>query len=238
MSSAVNFLKDAPVKKSITVKASAKHAFEVFTAGFDTWWPRSHHIGKAPLKKAIMEGHIGGRCYSEQTDGTECDWGRITTLGTAGAFCDGTAQWDYQPDVMKSSEVDVRFTPESDGTTRVDLEHRHFERIGAGWESMREWSIRRAAGAARCNSLPRKPRSKSRRVELQNQTRSVQGGLYAEGDRSSFRSPAHSGSLRAHCRYDPVDSADERNFYLVVGVFACRCPARYIGEATTELTGA
>jgi uncharacterized protein YndB with AHSA1/START domain len=39
---------------------------------------------------------------------------------------------------MKSSEVEVRFTPESDGTTRVDLEHRHFERMGAGWESMRE----------------------------------------------------------------------------------------------------
>ncbi len=141
MSSAVNFLKDAPVKKSITVKASAKHAFEVFTAGFDTWWPRSHHIGKAPLKKAIMEGHIGGRCYSEQTDGTECDWGRITTWEPPERFVMAwmiTAQWEYQPDVMKSSEVEVRFTPESDGTTRVDLEHRHFERMGAGWESMRE----------------------------------------------------------------------------------------------------
>jgi len=141
MSSAVNFLKDAPVKKSITVKASAKHAFEVFTAGFDTWWPRSHHIGKAPLKKAIMEGHIGGRCYSEQTDGTECDWGRITTWEPPERFVMAwmiTAQWEYQPDVMKSSEVEVRFTPESDGTTRVDLEHRHFERMRAGWESMRE----------------------------------------------------------------------------------------------------
>jgi hypothetical protein len=141
MSSAVNSLKDAPVKKSITVKASAKHAFEVFTAGFDTWWPRSHHIGKAPLKKAIMEGHIGGRCYSEQTDGTECDWGRITTWEPPERFVMAwmiTAQWEYQPDVAKSSEVEVRFTPESDGTTRVDLEHRHFERMGAGWESMRE----------------------------------------------------------------------------------------------------
>jgi hypothetical protein len=138
MSSAVNVLEGCTGKEEHHRKSERQACVRSVHRRLRYVWPRSHHIGKAPLKKAIMEGHIGGRCYSEQTDGTECDWGRITTLGTAGAFCDGTAQWEYQPDVMKSSEVDVRFTPESDGTTRVDLEHRHFERIGAGWESMRE----------------------------------------------------------------------------------------------------
>jgi hypothetical protein len=33
--------------------------------------------------------------------------------------------------------VEIRFTPQPDGSTRVDLEHRHFERHGAGWEAMR-----------------------------------------------------------------------------------------------------
>jgi len=46
-------------------------------------------------------------------------------------------QWEYEPDISKASEVEVRFTLEADGMTRVDLEHRHFERSGAGWESMR-----------------------------------------------------------------------------------------------------
>jgi hypothetical protein len=48
-----------------------------------------------------------------------------------------TAQWQYERDLAKSSEVEVRFTPLADGSTRVDLEHRHFERLGAGWETMR-----------------------------------------------------------------------------------------------------
>jgi uncharacterized protein YndB with AHSA1/START domain len=134
-------MQDAPVRKSITVKASAKRAFEVFTAGFDSWWPRSHHIGKAPLKRAILEGRVGGRCYSEQTDGTECDWGEILQWEPPKRFLMAwkiTAQSQYEPDLAKSSEVEVRFTPQADGSTQVDLEHRNFARMGAGWESMRE----------------------------------------------------------------------------------------------------
>jgi hypothetical protein len=57
-------------------------------------------------------------------------------------------QWKYEPDLEKSSEVEVRFTPEGVGETRVDLEHRRFERIGEGGEAMRKgvgepngWSV-------------------------------------------------------------------------------------------------
>jgi uncharacterized protein YndB with AHSA1/START domain len=131
----------APVRKTVTVKASAKHAFKVFTAGFDTWWPRSHHIGKVPMKRAVMEGRAGGRCYSEQTDGSECDWGEIVEWEPPKRLVMAwkiNAQWQYEPDLAKASEVEVRFTPLEDGSTRVDLEHRNFERVGAGWESMRE----------------------------------------------------------------------------------------------------
>ena len=67
------------VQKSVTVKADLEHAFNVFTAGFDTWWPRSHHIGKKPLQKAVIEPRAGGRCFGREADGTECQWGTVTT---------------------------------------------------------------------------------------------------------------------------------------------------------------
>ena len=131
---------DVPVRKSIVVKASPERAFEVFTAGFDTWWPRSHHIGKSPMKEAIIEGRLRGRCYSRQMDGTDCDWGSVLVWEPPRRFVMAwqiTLGWEYEPDLARSSEVELRFTPVGDGATRVDLEHRHLSRHGAGFLGMR-----------------------------------------------------------------------------------------------------
>jgi Activator of Hsp90 ATPase homolog 1-like protein len=129
-----------PVRHTVVVKASLERAFRVFTEEFDSWWPRSHHIGKSPMKRAIIEGRAGGRCYTEQVDGTDCDWGTVLVWEPPRRFVMAwqvTHEWGYEPDIAKSSEVEVRFTPESDGRTRVDLEHRNFERHGAGGEILR-----------------------------------------------------------------------------------------------------
>src|SRR5471032_1520947 len=131
---------DASVKKSITVNASVEHAFQVFTSGFDGWWPRSHHIGKSPMTASFIEAGVGGRCYARQEDGTDCDWGQILMWDPPHRFVIAwqiTAEWRYEPDLAKSSEVDVRFTAEPGGGTRVDLDHRHFERMGPAGETMR-----------------------------------------------------------------------------------------------------
>jgi len=140
MSTMTNDAVETPVRQSITVNARPDQAFKVFTSGFDSWWPRSHHIGKSPMKKAIIEERAGGRCYTEQIDGTECDWGSILIWEPPRRFVMAwqiRADWQFEPDIAKSSEVEVIFTPVGKDSTRVDLEHRHFERLGAGGPVMR-----------------------------------------------------------------------------------------------------
>jgi uncharacterized protein YndB with AHSA1/START domain len=141
MSSAAPNIQDTPVKRSVTVKAGVEKAFDVFTAGFDSWWPRSHHIGQSPMTQAIIEPHVGGRCYSTQADGTDCPWGQVTAWDPPKRLVIAwmiSPQWQYEPNLEKASEVEIVFTPESDNTTRVDLEHRNFSRMDAGWHAMRE----------------------------------------------------------------------------------------------------
>jgi uncharacterized protein YndB with AHSA1/START domain len=131
---------DIPVRRTISVSAGVERAFRVFTEEFDSWWPRSHHIGKSPMKKAIVEGIVGGRCYTEQEDGTESDWGRVLVWEPPHRIVLAwqiTPEWEYQPDLAQSSEVEIRFSPVADGGTRVDLEHRRFDRHVSGAQTMR-----------------------------------------------------------------------------------------------------
>lgn len=131
---------DVPVNRSVTVRTSVERAFEIFTAGFDSWWPRTHHIGKSPMKRAIIEPFVGGRCYTEQVDGSDCAWGTVMAWEPPRRLVFAwqiTHEWGFEPDLANASEVEVLFTPQQDGSTRVDLEHRSFTRLGPGADAMR-----------------------------------------------------------------------------------------------------
>jgi uncharacterized protein YndB with AHSA1/START domain len=131
----------APVRKTVRVKASPQTAFEVFTAGIDRWWPKTHDIGTAPLRESVIEPFVGGRWYSKHADGTEAVIGHVLVWEPAERFActwEIGADWKSDARVAFASEVEVRFVAESDGT-RVELEHRNFERMGAAaGEKMRK----------------------------------------------------------------------------------------------------
>lgn len=131
-------IKPAPVRKTLTVRASPETAFRVFTEGFDRWWPRTHHIGKSELAQALIEPRAGGRWYEVCVDGSECDWGDVLAWDPPHRLLLAwrlNAQWEYDPALL--TEVEVRFVALGDGQTRVDFEHRGFERMGAGGEAAR-----------------------------------------------------------------------------------------------------
>jgi uncharacterized protein YndB with AHSA1/START domain len=140
MTMTADYVADVPVRKSVTVKSSPERAFRVFTEGIDTWWPRSHHIGKGTLERTVLEPRLHGRCYGRTVDGVETLWGTVTAWEPPRRFVLAwqiTPDWQCETDLAKASEVEVRFTAESHGSTRVDLEHRHFHRHGPGGETVR-----------------------------------------------------------------------------------------------------
>lgn len=130
---------ETSVRKTVTVAASQQRAFEVFTAGHGTWWPKEHHIGTAEMATATVEPKVGGRWYETGTDGTECEWGQVLVWEPPNRVVTSwhiQADWTYDPDPARGSEVEVRFIAEAPDRTRVELEHRHFERHGAGAETV------------------------------------------------------------------------------------------------------
>ena len=51
---------------------------------------------------------------------------------------DISPHWQIESDLSKTSEFEVRFSSETPERTRVEIEHRHLDRHGPGWEGVRE----------------------------------------------------------------------------------------------------
>ncbi len=129
------------VSTSIVVDAPADVAFRVFTEDIGSWWPPEHHILVAPLASMVFEPKAGGHVYDVGTDGSECRWARVLAYEPPHRVVfswDISLQWQVEPDPVRTSEVEVRFIPEGEVRTRVELEHRHLERHGDGWQGMRD----------------------------------------------------------------------------------------------------
>ncbi len=122
----------APVRKQLLVKASQARAFAVFTQDMSRWWPPTHSILKSPLKQCIVEPCVGGRWYAVGEDGSSCQTGYVIAWQPPHALVLAwqiNADWQFDPSLL--TEVEVKFVAETAETTRVELEHRHLERMGA-----------------------------------------------------------------------------------------------------------
>jgi len=132
----------APVRKSVVVDASPSQAFAVFTAGIDRWWPKSHGIGATPIRESVIEPFVGGRWYTRHEDGSDIVIGHVRVWQPAERLVvswEVSADWKPDPRPAFTSEVEVRFAADAGGGTRVELEHRNFERLGAAsGEKMRK----------------------------------------------------------------------------------------------------
>ncbi len=152
----------APVRKTIVVQATPARAFDTFTARIDRWWPKTHRIGGVAIVATIVEPFVGGRWYNRRDDGTDVTVGHVRVWEPGKRFVVGweiSAEWQPEPHLALSSEVEVRFLPEGEAATRVELEHRDFERMGdkagesmrtqvdGGWPSLLELFAKEAASA-------------------------------------------------------------------------------------------
>jgi uncharacterized protein YndB with AHSA1/START domain len=128
---------DLTVRKSVTVKCRPEEAFELFTERKTEWWPYETHAasGEKP-ERVVYEPRVGGRVYDRLTSGRENQWATVLAWEPPHRV---VIEWNVNP-ANPTTELEVRFTPEGDGT-RVDLEHRGWERyLDGGHEAFEEYN--------------------------------------------------------------------------------------------------
>ncbi len=130
---------DTVVRKDIMVEVPIESAFSVFTDRFGDFKPREHNLLGAPIVETTFEPRVGGHIYDRAEDGSECRWARIRAYEppTRVVFSwDIGPTWQLETDPASTSEVEVRFVAEGPDRTRVELEHRHIDRHGPGWDAV------------------------------------------------------------------------------------------------------
>jgi uncharacterized protein YndB with AHSA1/START domain len=131
----------AVVRREIVVNAPIDKAFTVFTERFGDFKPPEHNMLQVPIAETVFEPKVGGNIVDRGADGSECRWARILAYDPPNRVVfswDIGPTWQVEADPELTSEVEVTFTAETPDRTRIELEHRHLDRHGPGWESVRD----------------------------------------------------------------------------------------------------
>lgn len=124
-----------PVRRTVEVRCTPEEAFRLFIEEIDSWWPlASHSVGREAATGCFFEGLVGGRIYETHRDGSLHLWGTVTAWDPPRRI---VFSWHPGRDAATAQEVELRFSPAEDGT-RVELEHRGWERLGERGPDLRE----------------------------------------------------------------------------------------------------
>ena len=129
----------AVVKRTIHVGVPIEKAFRVFVEKMGQWWPATHHIATEPFNEIVVEQKEGGRWYERDSNGSECEWGRVLLWEPPRRVVLSwhlQPDWKFDADPERASEVALLFVAESAAATRLELEHRYIERHGVGYEKL------------------------------------------------------------------------------------------------------
>lgn len=134
-----------PIVRSVTVRTSQADAFRLFTEGCGSWWPlETHSLLDGRAETVVWEGKVDGRIFERSSDGTEGSWGMVLAWDPPNRV---VYEWKPNTSAAPPTEIEVRFTPEGD-VTRVQIEHRGWERLGdiaevarASYDSPDGWTM-------------------------------------------------------------------------------------------------
>ena len=124
-----------PVRMTVRVRRSIEDAFDLFTREVGSWWPLDKaSFGGDRASELHFEPFVGGRFYERYIDGEEHTGGRVLRWEPPRLVA---YTWRHD-DWSAPTEVEVRFINEGPGVTRVELEHRAWDRLGPDAERMRD----------------------------------------------------------------------------------------------------
>jgi len=117
------------LERTLVVRCSVTHAFDVFSRRIDAWWPTGHRRFDGSTLR--LEPRAGGRFVERSPSGEEAELGAVVRWEPPGRL---TYTW-FPGAISGPTLVDVRFVEDGDAT-RVEVTHHEGEAgLGEHWAS-------------------------------------------------------------------------------------------------------
>jgi uncharacterized protein YndB with AHSA1/START domain len=117
-----------PLRLTFEVGCPAEHAFDVWTSRISRWWPADHSVSGENDLLVVLEGRLGGRIFERTSAGSEHEWVEVTVWEPPRRL---VYLWHLRRDRADATEVEITFIDQGNSTTRVEIEHRGWERLGS-----------------------------------------------------------------------------------------------------------
>ncbi len=127
-----------PIRLAFDLDCPVEHAFDTWTGRISQWWPLDHTVSAEPGLEVVLEGRAGGRIFERETSGIEHDWGEVTIWEPPNRLA---YTWHLNADRGDATNVEIQFVSRGDALTRVEIEHRGWDRLGAFGERWRERNL-------------------------------------------------------------------------------------------------
>ena len=109
-----------PIRISFVVGCSAGHAFDTWTQRATSWWPPQHTASHEPGAEIVFEPMTGGRIFERTADGHEIEWGEVVEWDPPRRL---RYLWRIATEARNATDVEIAFTEDHDGGTRVETGH-------------------------------------------------------------------------------------------------------------------
>jgi len=134
----------APLRMSFVVACEPDHAFTTWTRKASSWWPVEHTVSHAAGAEIVFEPHEGGRIFERVGDGREIEWGKVLDWDPPHRL---RYLWHISTEPDRATDGEIVFHELADSSTRVEIEHSGWERLGdigrswrdanrAGWDGV------------------------------------------------------------------------------------------------------
>jgi uncharacterized protein YndB with AHSA1/START domain len=145
-----------PLRFAFDVECPPERAYAMWTERASLWWPVAHTVTAEPGLEVVFDPRPGGRIFERTLAGVEIDWGVITVWEPPRRL---SYLWHLAADRADATEVEISFIAQDGASTRVQIEHRGWERLGARGPRRRDanragWDGVLPAYVAACVSRP------------------------------------------------------------------------------------